>query len=37
MKLYGWFALDLPNVAGFFSEKRIKKVFSKKTLTQLTR
>jgi|GEM_PF-5445244 len=37
MKLYGWFALDLSNVAVFFSEKKIKKVFSKKTITQLTR
>jgi len=36
MKLYGWFALDLSNVVGFFSEKKIKKVFSKKILTQLT-
>jgi hypothetical protein len=37
MKFYGRFALDLPHVAGFFLDKKIKKVFSKKTLTQLTR
>ena len=37
MNFYRRFALDLLNVVGFVLEKKIKKVFNKKTLTQLTR